>query len=153
SDLLSLAAIKSGSGFVPPAPYVMTSRDWEVARKPRRAHTFLALARIVLLRRGGTTMKATANRPPQRQLLPKAPTGIQGLDQVTFGGLPRGRPTLICGSAGSGKTLLAAEFLVRGAIQYGEPGVFVAFEETAEELTQNVRSLGFDLEQLIAQKK
>src|SRR5262245_55668411 len=98
-------------------------------------------------------MKATANRTPQRQLLPKAPTGIQGLDQVTFGGLPRGRPTLICGSAGSGKTLLAAEFLVRGATQYGEPGVFLAFEETAEELTQNVRSLGFDLEELIAQKK
>jgi len=98
-------------------------------------------------------MKATANRPPQRQLLPKAPTGIQGLDQVTFGGLPRGRPTLICGSAGSGKTLLAAEFLVRGAVQYGEPGVFVAFEETAEELAQNVRSLGFDLEELIEQKR
>src|SRR5262245_15202464 len=98
-------------------------------------------------------MKATANRTPQRQLLPKAPTGIQGLDQVTFGGLPRGRPTLICGSAGSGKTLLAAEFLVRGAVQYGEPGVFVAFEETAEELAQNVRSLGFDLEELIEQKR
>jgi circadian clock protein KaiC len=98
-------------------------------------------------------MKATANRLPQRQLLPKAPTGIQGLDQVTFGGLPRGRPTLICGSAGSGKTLLAAEFLVRGTVQYGEPGVFLAFEETAAELAQNVRSLGFDLEDLIAQKK
>src|SRR6476619_3664982 len=98
-------------------------------------------------------MKATADRPPQRQLLPKAPTGIQGLDQVTLGGLPRGRPTLICGSAGSGKTLLAAEFLVRGAAEYDEPGVFLAFEETAEELAQNVRSLGFDLADLIKQKK
>src|SRR5215471_717184 len=98
-------------------------------------------------------MKATANRPPQRQLLPKAPTGVQGLDQVTFGGLPRGRPTLICGSAGSGKTLLAAEFLVRGATQFGEPGVFMAFEETAEELAQNVRSLGFDLEELASQNQ
>jgi circadian clock protein KaiC len=85
--------------------------------------------------------------------LPKAPTGIQGLDQITAGGLPRGRPTLVCGSAGCGKTLLSMEFLVRGATQYGEPGVFMAFEETAPELAQNVRSLGFDLEKLIRQKK
>src|ERR687883_244947 len=80
--------------------------------------------------------------------LPKAPTGIQGLDAVTGGGLPRGRPSLVCGSAGCGKTLLALEFLVRGATQYGEPGVFLAFEETAEELAQNARSLGFDLDDL-----
>src|SRR5437764_3312602 len=85
--------------------------------------------------------------------LPKAPTGIQGLDQITAGGLPRGRPTLVCGSAGCGKTLLSMEFLVRGATQYGEPGVFMAFEETAPELAQNVRSLGFDLDKLIRQKK
>jgi len=85
--------------------------------------------------------------------LPKAPTGIPGLDEITKGGLPRGRPTLVCGSAGCGKTLLAMEFLVRGATEYGEPGVFMAFEETAEELTQNVRSLGFDLTKLIKQKK
>src|SRR5512136_625569 len=64
--------------------------------------------------------------------LPKAPTGIQGLDEITGGGLPQGRPTLICGSAGCGKTLLAMEFLVRGALEYGEPGVFMAFEETRE---------------------
>lgn len=83
----------------------------------------------------------------------KAPTGIHGLDEVTGGGLPRGRPTLLCGSAGCGKTLLAMEFLVRGATEFGEPGVFMAFEETAEELAQNVRSLGFDLETLIAEKK
>src|SRR5712691_3858567 len=85
--------------------------------------------------------------------LPKAPTGIDGLDEVTGGGLPRGRPTLICGSAGCGKTLLAMEFLVRGATEYNEPGVFMAFEENAEELTQNVRSLGFDLDQLVKKKK
>jgi circadian clock protein KaiC len=85
--------------------------------------------------------------------LPKAPTGIDGLDEITSGGLPRGRPTLVCGSAGCGKTLLAMEFLVRGATQYREPGVFMAFEETTEELTQNVRSLGFDLDKLVRQKK
>jgi circadian clock protein KaiC len=79
--------------------------------------------------------------------LPKAPTGISGLDEVTGGGLPRGRPTLICGPAGCGKTLFAMEFLVRGFSQFGEPGVFVAFEETADDLVANVASLGFDLAQ------
>ncbi|MDZ4343493.1 MAG: circadian clock protein KaiC [Candidatus Binatia bacterium] len=85
--------------------------------------------------------------------LSKAPTGIAGLDEITGGGFPRGRPTLVCGSAGCGKTLLAMEFLVRGATEFGEPGVFMAFEETSEELTQNVRSLGFDLDDLAEQKK
>jgi len=85
--------------------------------------------------------------------LPKAPTGIQGLDDITEGGLPLGRPTLICGCAGSGKTLFAIEFLVRGAMEYNEPGVFMAFEETSEELAQNVASLGFDLKDLAAQKR
>ena len=83
----------------------------------------------------------------------KCPTGIQGLDEVTFGGLPRGRPTLVCGGAGCGKTLLGMEFLVRGATQYDEPGVCISFEETAEELAQNVGSLGFDVNALISQKK
>jgi KaiC/GvpD/RAD55 family RecA-like ATPase len=82
--------------------------------------------------------------------LPKCPTGIQGLDEVTGGGVPLGRPTLVCGAAGCGKTLLAIEFLVRGVTQYGAPGVFLAFEETAKELADNVRSLGFDLDDLIA---
>ena len=86
-------------------------------------------------------------------MLEKCPTGIDGLDATTGGGLPRGRPTLVCGSAGCGKTLLAMEFVVRGAIEYDEPGVFMAFEETAEELTQNVASLGFDLNELTAQGK
>ena len=85
--------------------------------------------------------------------LEKSLTGIKGLDEVTKGGLPKGRPTLVCGGAGSGKTLLAAEFLVRGALQFGEPGVFMSFEETSEELTKNVVSLGFKLDDLVTQKK
>jgi circadian clock protein KaiC len=83
----------------------------------------------------------------------KAPTGIAGLDELTLGGLPRGRPTLICGSAGRGKTLMAMEFLVRGATEFGEPGVFMSFEEGTGELTENVRSLGFDLDDLVAREK
>ncbi|NTW44091.1 MAG: KaiC 1, partial [Anaerolineaceae bacterium] len=91
--------------------------------------------------------------PEEKRRLPKAPTGIQGLDEITSGGFPKGRPTLVCGSAGCGKTLLAMEFLVRGARQYNEPGVFMAFEETENDLIQNVASLGFDLKDLIARKK
>jgi circadian clock protein KaiC len=91
--------------------------------------------------------------PTTGRSLPKAPTGIAGLDEITGGGLPQGRPTLICGSAGCGKTLMAMEFLVRGATQYGEPGVFMSFEEGVEELTQNVRSLGFDLDDLVASNR
>jgi circadian clock protein KaiC len=85
--------------------------------------------------------------------LAKSPTGIIGLDEITSGGLPTGRPTLVCGNAGCGKTMLAVEFLVRGATQFGEPGVFMMFEENAKELTANVRSLGFDLDKLAAEKK
>lgn len=88
-----------------------------------------------------------------RTVLPKAPTSIHGLDEITGGGLPKGRPTLVCGGAGCGKTLFAMEFLVRGATQYKEPGVFISFEETEKELTANVASLGFDLESLVKQKK
>src|SRR5580658_1118482 len=98
-------------------------------------------------------MKAVKGIAKETRSLPKALTGIQGLDEITGGGFPRGRPTLVCGSAGAGKTLLAMEFLVRGATEYKEPGVFMAFEETAPELTQNVRSLGFDLDQLAKEKK
>ena len=85
--------------------------------------------------------------------LPKAATGITGLDEITGGGLPRGRATLICGAAGSGKTVLATEFLVRGATEMGEPGVLMTFEESVEDLTSDVASLGFDLSGLIARKK
>lgn len=101
-------------------------------------------------------MAMTKNLHPStypRTALPKCPTGIQGLDEITGGGLPRGRPSLICGGAGCGKTLLAAEFLVRGAAQFGEPGVFMAFEETEAELKANVASLGFDLAGLVRRKK
>jgi circadian clock protein KaiC len=97
--------------------------------------------------------KAGPKKSRDNLSLPKAPTGIQGLDEITRGGFPRGRPTLICGSAGAGKTLLSMEFLIRGAMEYNEPGVFMAFEETAPELTQNVRSLGFDLDELAKEKK
>ena len=85
--------------------------------------------------------------------LPKARTGISGLDELTSGGLPRGRPTLVCGGAGCGKTVLGLEVLVRGATEYGEPGAIFTFEESGDELAANVASFGFDLPALIAQKK
>src|SRR5271168_2968938 len=88
-----------------------------------------------------------------RRSLAKSPTGIQGLDEVTGGGLPKGRVTLLCGSAGCGKSLLAMEFLVHGAVRYGEPGVCMDFEETEEKLRANVASLGFDLRELSKRKK
>jgi circadian clock protein KaiC len=102
-----------------------------------------------------TSTEAVMTEAAPRELtaLAKAPTGIRGLDEVTGGGLPRGRPTLVCGPAGSGKTLLAMEFLVRGITEFGEPGVFLAFEETREDLVANVASLGFDLEQFEADGK
>ena len=83
----------------------------------------------------------------------KAPTGIAGLDEITHGGLPAGRPTLVCGGPGSGKTLLGISFLVNGIVHYGEPGVLMSFEENAEELAEDVGSLGFDLAELVAQKR
>jgi circadian clock protein KaiC len=99
-------------------------------------------------------MKNSGHKPsPSKAQLPKCPTGIKGLDEITGGGLPRGRPTLVCGGAGCGKTLFAAEFLVRGAAQFGEPGVFMSFEETDKELKDNVKSLGFDLAGLVRRKK
>jgi circadian clock protein KaiC len=83
----------------------------------------------------------------------KCPTGIVGLDEITFGGLPKGRPTLLCGSAGCGKTLFAMTFLHNGIVEYNEPGVFIAFEERPDELIKNVGSLKYDLQKLIEQKK
>jgi circadian clock protein KaiC len=96
------------------------------------------------------TRSIPAREPEQ---IPKAPTGIEGLDAVTLGGLPAGRPTLICGSAGCGKTLFGMTFLVKGATEYGEPGVLMSFEETAADLAANVASLGYDVEGLIAGKR
>lgn len=96
-------------------------------------------------------LKKQVTRPAPQ--LPKSPTGIEGFDEITGGGVPKGRPTLICGGAGSGKTLFAMEFLVKGVAQYHEPGVFMSFEETSSELVQNVASLGFGLDELVARKK
>ncbi len=96
------------------------------------------------------TVRKKAAKP---EGIAKCPTGIAGLDEVTGGGVPKGRPTLVVGGAGSGKTLLSMEFLINGATKYNEPGVFVAFEETAEELSKNVASLGFDVQALVAKKK
>jgi len=114
---------------------------------PKRA----SLAPLVPKR--ATLAPLVPKRASPARLLPKCPTGIQGLDEITGGGLPRGRPTLVCGGAGCGKTLLGAEFLVRGATQFGEPGVLMAFEETEPELKANVASLGFDLAGLVRRKK
>ncbi len=97
--------------------------------------------------------QTTQTISPPAMALEKAPTGISGLDEITMGGMPRGRPTLVCGSAGCGKTMLAMEFLVRGIQQFGEPGVFIAFEETPEDLAKNVASLGFNLRELEAEGK
>ncbi|WP_048182014.1 circadian clock protein KaiC [Methanoculleus sediminis] len=88
------------------------------------------------------------SRGPARIELPKSPTGIRGLDEITLGGLPRGRTSLVVGKAGSGKTLLGMEFLVHGALDFGEPGVFISFEETPGDLVENVASLGYDLNDL-----
>jgi circadian clock protein KaiC len=98
--------------------------------------------------KGTTKGNAQASLP----MLEKCPTGIRGFDELTSGGLPRGRPSLVCGGPGCGKTLFSSEFLVRGAIEYGEPGVFVSFEETTDDLRKNVASLGFDLGALIEKK-
>lgn len=94
------------------------------------------------------SLRYSQNPDATMKLLPKSPTGIVGLDKITEGGLPKDRPTLVCGGAGCGKTLFSMEFIVRGAMEYGEPGVFMAFEEKADELAVNVASLGFDLEKL-----
>jgi circadian clock protein KaiC len=97
--------------------------------------------------------KQSARSVAPTRPIAKSATGIDGLDEITGGGLPTGRPTLICGAAGCGKTMVSAEFLIHGAIRFGEPGVFMTFEETAAELADNLRSLGFDLGQLQRQKK
>ena len=97
-------------------------------------------------------MPRPSTKPLPEHILQKTPTGINGLDEITGGGLPAGRPSLICGAAGSGKTLFAMEFLVKGAAEFGEPGVFMAFEEKTEELIVNTASLGFDLVKLQKQK-
>jgi circadian clock protein KaiC len=98
-------------------------------------------------------MAAKRAKRKKPAVLAKASTGIHGLDEITCGGFPRGRPTLVCGGPGSGKTMLGLEFLARGALQYNEPGILVSFEETEEELAQNAISLGIDLRDLALRKK
>jgi len=98
-------------------------------------------------------MKRKTTARPAIEGIVKAQTGIQGLDELTFGGLPRGMATLVCGGAGSGKTLLGAEFLTRGATQFDEPGVLITFEENEKEMARNVASLGFDLNDLVDRKR
>jgi circadian clock protein KaiC len=97
--------------------------------------------------------KSKGGSTAARRALPKCPTGITGLDEITGGGLPRGRPTLVCGAAGCGKSLFGLEFLVRGITQFNEPGVLLTFEEPVRDVGQNVLSLGFDLDGLVARKK
>ena len=97
-------------------------------------------------------MKRNLSVKRTEKALPKVPTGIRGLDELTFGGLPRGQATLVCGSAGSGKTLFGAEFLTRGATEFGEPGVLITFEENEQEMARNVASLGFNFDELVARK-
>ena len=99
-------------------------------------------------RHGGTDLAPVLDGADAGPRLPKAPTGIRGLDEITAGGLPRGRSTLVTGGTGSGKTLLGLQFLVAGAREYGEPGVLVTFEESAGKVSANVASLGFDLDEL-----
>jgi len=97
-------------------------------------------------------MSSSTESTPVKQLR-KTPTGIGGFDEITGGGVPQGRPTLICGGPGSGKTLFGMEFLVRGARDFDEPGVFMSFEERDVDLIENFSSLGFDLDDLIARDK
>ncbi|HEV3057016.1 MAG TPA: circadian clock protein KaiC [Vicinamibacterales bacterium] len=99
------------------------------------------------------TSEAGCSRVPHEGELPKTLTGIRGLDEITRGGLPKGRPTLVCGGPGSGKTLLALTFLVNGSLRFDEPGVLMTFEENEEEIAKDVASLGFDLPELIKAKK
>lgn len=113
-----------------------------------RASTQAAGQPLIYLAQQNPLLDPNAQTDPPMTLA-KAPTGIAGLDEITGGGLPRGRTTLVLGGAGSGKTLLGTKFLVRGALEFGEPGVFIAFEETASDLAVNVRSLGYDLDALV----
>jgi circadian clock protein KaiC len=98
-------------------------------------------------------MQHTISKDAGTRAIPKSPTGIQGLDEITNGGLPKGRATLVCGGAGSGKTLLATSFLINGAQCFGEPGVLVTFEENGDELAGDVASLGYDLPGLVDEGK
>src|SRR5215216_73963 len=111
--------------------------------------------RILRREDGDIDMEAIQTQGSTGELagIQKSPTGIEGFDEITAGGLPTGRPTLVCGGPGCGKTLFAMQFLVSGATRFGEPGVFMSFEENSEELAKNVASLGFDLAELEEQNR
>ncbi len=126
------------------SPVRLASQPWE-----RRSRNSQILEDYAL---ATSKVRNRENKTPLLQL-EKAPTGITGFDQITGGGLPKGRPSIVCGGAGCGKTMFAMEFLVRGAAEFNEPGVLMTFEETAAEMTKNVASLGFDLKALAARKK
>src|SRR3984893_9968222 len=99
-------------------------------------------------------MASRAKRSGRKpQPLEKIPTGIPGFDEISGGGLPKGRTTIVCGGPGCGKTMFGLEFLVRGALEFNEPGVLLAFEETPQDMAQNVASLGFNIQELAAKKK
>jgi len=115
-----------------------------LGKNGKKPQAFAALQRSYTM----ANLDIDADICSRNNLLEKSPTGVKGLDEITDGGLPKGRPTLVCGSAGSGKTLLSMQFLAQGALMYDEPGVFIAFEETSDELTKNFSSLGFDLKRL-----
>src|SRR5688572_23361609 len=97
-------------------------------------------------------MRASSS-PKKNPSITKAPTGIDGFDELTGGGIPRGRPTLVCGGAGSGKTVFGMQFLLNGAVDYNEPGVFISFEEQVDELSVNLASIGYDIPALVRKKK
>jgi circadian clock protein KaiC len=133
-----------------PVMRAVSCRARPLQRSRRNYISRCPMPRTRSAQRNGNSGRARAAALPA---LDKCQTGIQGFDELTSGGLPRGRPTLLCGGPGCGKTLFSIEFLVRGATQFGEPGVFVSFEETAEDLTKNVASLGFDLDTLVQKKQ
>jgi circadian clock protein KaiC len=124
------------------------SRQSRIASRPRTGGPGLAGRSA----EGPDKADGPSKKAPELPILQKVPSGIPGFDDITAGGLPRGRPTLICGSAGCGKTLFGLHFLIRGAVNYGEPGVFIAFEEREQDLIENVASLGFDLKDLVERK-
>src|SRR3712207_3682235 len=129
---------------MPPSP---GTRPW---RRPSSTRTFDGQRHPFLM---DSHISAAAPGVGAAQPLPKAPTGIGGFDEITHGGLPSGRPTLVCGGPGCGKTLFAMTFLVNGARRFGEAGVLMSFEEGAEDLAANVASLGYDVPDLVAGKR
>src|SRR3954447_25982646 len=109
----------------------------------------MAIARVSQNHKSANGARPSASLP----LFPKCPTGIRGLDEISGGGLPRGRTTIVCGGPGSGKTMMGLEFLVRGATEFKEPGVLMAFEESPQDMSSNVASIGFNLQALADGKK